>query len=86
MTMRTVLVPGFTLRWFSGLALFAMAVGFVFTATAQESSSGTIGTPDFAAIDRYVEDQMADCRIPGFSLGIIRGDESALPERVWSSG
>src|SRR5690606_25090273 len=29
----------------------------------------------YAAIDRYIEEQMADCRIPGLALGIVRGDE-----------
>lgn len=66
---------GAVIRWLSGLVIAALVVGFISTAAAQQSSSGGSDTPDFAAIDRYVEEQMEDGRIPGFALGIIRGDE-----------
>lgn len=60
-------------RWLSGLALAVIVTGCVFK--APEASSGSADTLDDAAIDRYVEEQMKDCRIPGLSLGIVRGDE-----------
>jgi CubicO group peptidase (beta-lactamase class C family) len=31
--------------------------------------------PDFAAIDRYIEAEMREQRIPGLALGIVRGDQ-----------
>jgi CubicO group peptidase (beta-lactamase class C family) len=31
--------------------------------------------PDFAAIDRYVEQEMRAMRLPGLALGIVRGDQ-----------
>ena len=57
------------------LAVVIMLAGFFHPAMARPSSAGPVDNPDFAAIDRYVEDQMADCRIPGFSLGIVRGND-----------
>lgn len=57
------------------LAVVIMLAGFLHPAMAQPLSAGPVDNPDFAAIDRYVEDQMADCRIPGFALGIIRGND-----------
>jgi len=32
-------------------------------------------SPDFAAIDRYIEQEMRDLRIPGLALGIVQGDQ-----------
>jgi CubicO group peptidase (beta-lactamase class C family) len=32
-------------------------------------------TPDFAAIDSYIEAQMKELRIPGLALGIVQGDQ-----------
>ncbi len=32
-------------------------------------------TPDFAAIDRYIESEMQVTRLPGLALGIVQGDE-----------
>jgi len=61
-------------KWVSSLVVAALVAGLLSTAAAQAYSELSF-TPDFAAIDRYVEEQMADGRIPGFALGIIRGDE-----------
>ncbi len=37
----------------------------------------TKAAPDFAQIDRYVNAQVQDARIPGLALGIVRGDRVA---------
>src|SRR5215216_1356402 len=39
------------------------------------ATSSQVATPDFAAIDTYVEEQMKDIHLPGVALGIIRGDQ-----------
>jgi CubicO group peptidase (beta-lactamase class C family) len=40
--------------------------------------AGAASTPqDFAAVDRYVQDQMSEARIPGLALGIVHGDQVA---------
>lgn len=59
------------------LALAAMlvllAVGATRPAAAAASTPGN-GTPDLAAIDRYVEAQRRATRLPGLALGIVHGD------------
>lgn len=57
----------------------AMVVGIATFATEMDSVSspapaaGEDGRPDFAAIDRYVEDEVDAQRIPGFALAIVEG-------------
>lgn len=57
-----------------GIAFALVAVGL-----AQASATGydapSKSNPDFTAIDRYVEKQMDETRMPGVALGIIKGDE-----------
>jgi CubicO group peptidase (beta-lactamase class C family) len=54
-------------------AVFALvAVG---PAQASAASSPRTAVPDFAAIDRYVQEEMEATRLPGASLGIVKGDE-----------
>ena len=60
------------------VALAAMLVLLAFGAThppsaAAASAPGT-GTPDLAAIDRYVQAQRRAARLPGLALGIVHGD------------
>jgi CubicO group peptidase (beta-lactamase class C family) len=52
-----------------------MMAGFPFTGSAQPLSSGVKDYSDYAAIDQYIEEQMKDCRIPGLSLGIVKGGQ-----------
>ncbi len=39
------------------------------------SSSGPVAQPDFDQMDRYIQDMMRDCRIPGFSVSIVHDGE-----------
>src|SRR6202023_735803 len=57
--------------WWAG----AVVLAAVFAAGADPvfASSG----PDYAAIDRYVQDQVNEARIPGLALGIVHGAEVA---------
>src|SRR5215210_8124492 len=54
------------------LAIFALAV--CLTASTGAARAAPAGA-DFAAIDRYVEQQMRELRIPGLALGIVHGDQ-----------
>ena len=54
-------------------ALFALVVVGIVEASAAGASS--TATADFAAIDSYVQKEMAATRLPGASLGIVKGDE-----------
>jgi CubicO group peptidase (beta-lactamase class C family) len=51
------------------ILLACLASSTVFASPAQAS------TPDFAAIDAYIEAQMKELRIPGLALGIVQGDQ-----------
>ena len=55
--------------------LWALIVTIVTIGGASAETSGVLEHPDFDQIDRYIEAQMVDCRIPGFSLGIIKDGE-----------
>ncbi len=68
-------VLGLGVRSLSGLAVVLLVLGFLPSGRTQNAASGILDNPDYGAIDRYVEDQMKDCRIPGFALAIVRGDE-----------
>src|SRR5919201_1751449 len=52
------------------LVLLALAFTALPGAAAPRTSS-----PDFAAIDRYVEQEMQTLRLPGLALGIVQGDQ-----------
>jgi CubicO group peptidase (beta-lactamase class C family) len=60
-----------------GIAVAVLTlVIFLTTVTASARSIPAIpNTPDFAAIDTYVESQMGAMRIPGLALGIVHGDQ-----------
>lgn len=62
-----------TKRILSLLLTFLIAMLAAVDTSAEPS--GVLEHPDFDRIDRYIQDQMADCRIPGFSLGIIQDGE-----------
>ncbi len=72
--------PSWTPRTWWGAALILvtlialMAVPFLHphpTAAAHPHAA----TPDFAAIDRYIESEMQATRLPGLALGIVQGDK-----------
>src|SRR4051812_39111273 len=42
---------------------------------AVRATSTTSSTPDFAAIDDYIQGKMRELRIPGLALGIVQGDQ-----------
>jgi CubicO group peptidase (beta-lactamase class C family) len=54
------------------LALVMLGIAQV-PATAADEQGANI--PDFDAIDRYVEEEMEEDRVPGLALAIVRGDE-----------
>ena len=56
---------------FLGTALFAAVMASCFCAGA----SNVQENPDYSLIDSFIQSQMEDCRIPGFSVGIIRGND-----------
>lgn len=53
------------------LLVFSLAVGVVRAAPARHATAA----PDFATIDRYIDAQMREQRIPGLALGIVHGDQ-----------
>jgi CubicO group peptidase (beta-lactamase class C family) len=55
--------------------LFAFVVLGMTQALATGNSSSQTDSPDFDAIDAYVQNQMQEMRIPGAALGIVKGDE-----------
>jgi CubicO group peptidase (beta-lactamase class C family) len=55
--------------------LFAFVVLGMTQALATGNSSPQTDSPDFDAIDAYVQNQMQEMRIPGAALGIVKGDE-----------
>ena len=44
-------------------------------ASVTETGVTYTNAPDFAAIDRYVEQEMQATRLPGLALGIVQGDQ-----------
>jgi CubicO group peptidase (beta-lactamase class C family) len=55
-----------------GLRL-ALVAALLRPAALPERVAAAAAEPDFAAIDRYVEREMEDMRLPGLALGIVRG-------------
>lgn len=65
-------------KWMVALvlgALFALSVVQLTQASANEAGATPTNRPDFAAIDRYVQEEMEATRLPGVALGIVKGDE-----------
>ena len=58
-----------------GLCTAVVALLSASTSEAPERVKGT-GSPDFAAIDRYVRSEMSAQRIPGLALGIVHGGQT----------
>ncbi|HVS07440.1 MAG TPA: serine hydrolase domain-containing protein [Candidatus Dormibacteraeota bacterium] len=56
-------------RWTAGLAALGALIPLTAAATPVFADSG----PDYAAVDRYVQDQVNEARIPGLALGIVHG-------------
>ena len=60
------------------VALAALVVGGAYFASAPGSdapaANGADTAPEFAAIERFVQDEMAAQRIPGLALGIVKDD------------
>jgi CubicO group peptidase (beta-lactamase class C family) len=57
-----------------GLTLCAIALGLC-APLAHGADTTSAATPDFAAIDAHIEQQMHKLRIPGLALGIVQGDQ-----------
>ena len=61
--------------------LVALVLGGAWLASAPGSdtpaANGPATAPEFAAIERFVQEEMAAQRIPGLALGIVRGDQIA---------
>jgi CubicO group peptidase (beta-lactamase class C family) len=58
-------------RWAVGLGILGAVISFTAAPTPVFADSGA----DYGAIDRYVQDQVNEARIPGLALGIVRGAE-----------
>src|SRR3712207_6270654 len=57
------------------LAVLVLTLGLALPAQARPvRASHAPTTPDMAAIDRYVTEQLRTLHIPGASLGIVHGD------------
>jgi CubicO group peptidase (beta-lactamase class C family) len=56
-------------------ALFALVVVGMTQALATGNTYSQADSPDFDAIDAYVQEQMQEMRMPGMALGIVKGDE-----------
>src|SRR5438105_12769001 len=67
--MRTL--RGLLRRRILGLAVLAALIPFTALATPVFADSA----PDYAAIDRYVQDQVNEAHVPGLALGIVHGAE-----------
>ena len=57
-----------------GVVLALLVVGMI-QALATGNSSSQADSPDFDAIDVYVQNQMQEMRMPGAALGIVKGDK-----------
>jgi CubicO group peptidase (beta-lactamase class C family) len=68
---------GGVLRASGVAALLGIALSLAPATAAAAPASAANGSPDMAAIDRYVESEMEAQRIPGLALGIVHGDDVA---------
>jgi CubicO group peptidase (beta-lactamase class C family) len=57
------------------LTLALLILAMLLPAVSVRALSATNSPPDFAAIDRYIEQEMRAQHIPGLALGIVRGDQ-----------
>jgi CubicO group peptidase (beta-lactamase class C family) len=57
------------------LALLILTLGLCLLASPIQARPRASTTPDFAAIDAYIAQQIAAQRIPGLALGIVQGDQ-----------
>src|SRR3954471_23213357 len=65
-----------TLKHLMPLVMLAVLTLAVLLPTVSAGALPTTNTsPDFAAIDAYIEAQMRDARVPGLALGIVQGDQ-----------
>jgi CubicO group peptidase (beta-lactamase class C family) len=56
------------------LAVLALTLGLTISAT-RAAPAPQSAQPNFAAIDRYIEKEIGELRIPGLALGIVQGDQ-----------
>src|ERR1043166_1560323 len=63
----------------AGLAALIAGAAYVASRPGSHtpSANGQATAPEFAAIERFVEHEMAAQRIPGLALGIVEGDRIA---------
>lgn len=57
-----------------GCLLFVLVLVTSVSAPAAGAPRSQAGEPDLAAIDRYIEQEMAAARLPGLAIGVVRGD------------
>src|ERR1700737_5645158 len=57
--------------WAMRLAVLGLVIPFAAAGPPAYADSG----PDYAGIDRYVQDQVNEARLPGLALGIVHGAE-----------
>jgi CubicO group peptidase (beta-lactamase class C family) len=57
------------------LAIVSVLIGILLTPALTPGSVGAESGSEFADIDRYVESQMDDSRIPGVAIAIVQGNE-----------
>src|SRR6266540_1256844 len=65
-------------RWTLMVAIFftlGIVEVFLGVSIATATSRMQVSAPDFAAIDKFVEDEMKAQRIPGLALGIVQGNQ-----------
>ena len=58
-------------------ALLLLTAGLCMVPTVPSYADPPAASPDFAAIDAYLVQQMRDVRVPGLALGIVHNDEIA---------
>lgn len=65
-------------RWTLAVAIFftlGIVDVFLGVSIATATSRMQVSAPDFAAIDKFVEEEMKAQRIPGLALGIVQGNQ-----------
>jgi CubicO group peptidase (beta-lactamase class C family) len=62
------------MRLGQAIALIILALMLGRSSVAAQASPAAVNTPDFAAIEAYVEQRMRDLRIPGLALVVAQGD------------
>ncbi len=60
-----------------GIICLFVVIAFLVTPTMPFLSAmdHALSQEESSVIDQYIQEQMADCRIPGFSLGVVKGDK-----------